>query len=124
MPCFDELEKRIRESPCPQCHAKPLDFILRCDFFYQDCLYTARCDRCHYLFAIADDMRVAGVSESTLITRLKSTPCPYCGQLGLQLGFGCDLLRDECFYTAECASCLRTIDVRGIESILGPQVCR
>ncbi|MGH7162608.1 MAG: hypothetical protein ACREID_03915 [Planctomycetota bacterium] len=95
------LTSLTRQTACPDCGAKRLEFLLRCDLEYGGCLYTAHCRACGMNFEIA-----AGSGEPAAEDlRGVAAPCPQCGETDRTATLHCELETRACVYTLACARC-------------------
>lgn len=47
---YPEVQKRLRETGCPNCGSIKLELSMRCEMANRHCFYVATCDICHYSF--------------------------------------------------------------------------
>lgn len=103
-----EIQSKLREMACPSCGKSNFNVVLRCDFGYEECLYTVKCESCSHIFEISTETKRLKAREPDIEERLAQSKCPYCGQRGAELNFRCDLTSRECFYFVTCKNCGQT----------------
>ena len=91
-----------RETACPACDERRLEFLLRCDLEFGACLHTAHCRACDESFEIVTGgpaPPAAGVYEDAV------EPCPTCGGHRRRATLHCSLETHACVYTLDCPVC-------------------
>jgi hypothetical protein len=91
--CVSDLRNRVPETSCPACGQPHLEFSMRCDLGTTECLFVARCDRCHTLFNVDLDSF--------------PPPCARCTQELEFVVLSCSLTSHSCHYELRCPRCDR-----------------
>ena len=95
------LTSLTRQTPCPECGRKRLEFLLRCDLEYGACLTTAHCRECDMSFEI---VATPGNPDPAALKGAVD-PCPRCDGRERRASLHCELETRACVYTLECATC-------------------
>jgi transcription elongation factor Elf1 len=95
------LAALTRNTPCPSCGQRRLEFLLRCDLQFGACLCTAHCRACNDSFEIA----AGAVPPDADVLQDAVDPCPGCGGRRRRAALHCSLDTHACAYTLECVAC-------------------
>lgn len=100
-----EIQRELNRIACPQCQKSRFDLALQCELGYKECLYTAKCQSCGYTFNVSTETRNLQKTQPDIEEKLTGLRCHFCGKVGAQLKFRCDLTSRTCLYVASCNHC-------------------
>lgn len=100
-----EIQRELNHVACPQCRKSQFDLALRCELAYNECLYTAKCLSCGYMFNVSTETKNLRTTHPDIEKTLSEQQCHACGQAGAELKFRCDLNERTCLYVAACRHC-------------------
>ncbi len=98
-----DAQHRVAKTGCPSCGAPNLEFALRCDIGHAECLFLARCGRCHMAFDLDQDSLPFGLTADHL--HAGQVLCPRCNQSLAVVSFACTTSSRSCGYSLQCTEC-------------------
>jgi transcription elongation factor Elf1 len=98
-----DVQQRVPQTSCPSCGERQLRFELRCDLGSTECLFLARCGRCHVVFELDAESFPPGLSADSI--RSGHILCPRCDQRLVMAALACSTSSRSCRYTLRCTNC-------------------
>ena len=98
-----DVQHRVLNTSCPSCGEPHLEFELRCDLGGSECLFLARCGRCHSAFDLDTDSFPPGLSRDNIHPGY--ILCPRCDQTLALVKLECSTTSRSCRYAVQCANC-------------------
>jgi hypothetical protein len=96
-----DVQDRVARTRCPSCDNAQLEFELRCELPYSECLFVARCTRCRLKFDVdADSYLEATKSDSEGHVR-----CPTCHRKTATLALAWHTASHSRRYVVTCPEC-------------------
>ena len=100
-----DAQRRVPHTSCPSCGEPHLEFSLRCDLGGAECLFLARCARCHASFDLEADSFPPGLSAGSLTDG--NIACPTCDEDLAMVTLTCSTSSYSCRYALKCPTCDR-----------------
>ena len=107
----------VAKTTCPSCGEPHLEFSLCCELSGADCLFMARCNRCHVTFDLDGDSFPPGLSADSLDSGNLS--CPKCDQALAMMTLQCSVSLHSCRYALQCPECDGLTDDRAEPGFFG-----
>ena len=101
---ISDMQNRVPHTSCPSCGEPHLEFMMRCDMGNAECLFVARCGRCHMAFGLDADSFRPGLS-STEDVRPSDLHCNRCQQSLAMVTLSCSASSRSCRYALRCPHC-------------------
>ena len=97
-----DFQDRVAHTRCPSCGHPQLDFELRCEIAHAECLFVARCTRCHVMFEVDADSFVDVTKNAAGEGYIQ---CPKCQTHRATLALACHTASHSCRYALYCPEC-------------------
>jgi transcription elongation factor Elf1 len=97
-----DVQDRVAHTQCPSCGNPQLEFELRCELAHAECLFVAKCVRCHLMFEVDADSFVDVTKNAADAGHFR---CPTCQTDNATLALDLHTASHSGRYALHCPQC-------------------